>query len=236
MGQETIKTAIDAYVNFSLEGKRVVLPYVLDQSRWRFWRSCGKGSPEEIKREMKNALCNMKYDLNAMSEGEISHFMRQHKLGVECSGFAFNVLNDYVRMTTGQPLTQQLLRYPGIIGHVENLLLQYQRLRRISADTLTSDLNTVPVQTARDVRPGDLIRLSPNDWCGKHVAVIVDNDGRTIKYAHSSRQTVEQGPHYGEIEITEPDSGLEHQNWCEVSKDGQNYGKVALKVENGDGV
>lgn len=231
-----LREQVDEYVNFEYEGRKIRLPYVLDQARWRFWRSSGKGTAIQVKCEMEKGKRKKGIDFVKMSDLEIIRWLRENKIGIECSGFVYNVLDPVVKAKTGQPLAKILLRYPGLLGLLDRLILQYQRRRRISADVLTNDLNTVAIDAVCDIRAADLVRLTPAHWKGKHVAIIVQVSPDKIIYAHSSRETAIQGPHYGEIEIVDSGTSLLEQKWLEVTREGKNYGMLALHPENGDGV
>lgn len=131
------------------------------------------------------------------------------------------------------------MRFPGLVGQLEKILLSPKRVRRISADTLTNNLNTIQITKVKDIRVGDLIRLTHENWSGKHIAVIVSVSQKKLIYAHSSdatNMTQAEGPHLGEIIITNPNKDLDQQKWLEKTRDGDNYGKRCYRSEIGDSV
>ncbi len=115
------------------------------------------------------------------------------------------------------------------------MLKRKNRVRRSSAATLTSNLNSVKVEAVQDIRPGD-IRLTHVDWSGKHIAIIVATSPKTITYAHSSETTKTQGPHFATIKILDKHKGLDAQQWSEVTQDNQAYGPFAFDPKRGDSV
>lgn len=225
------------YLDFEISGKRVKIPYVLAKGkRWHFFDSCGKGTPEQIRAETVRAAKNKGVDLSSYKPSEIRKFMRQTGIGVECSGFVYHLLKEFVKEKKGKNLDWCLLRYKGFVGKVERILLSFKRVRRLNAEVLTNSLNTVKVERVSQIKPGDLLRLTPLNWPGKHVTIVVGVTPNKIIYAHSSRDTKSLGPHFGEIEILNRKLGLESQRWLEITKTGKNYGGECFKIENGDSV
>lgn len=225
------------YIDFEIWGKKVKIPYVLAKGkRWHFFDSSGKGTPEQINAETVKAAKNKGVDLSFCSPFQISKFMRQERIGIDCSGFVYHLLKEFVKETEGKDLNICLLRYKGFVGKVERALLNFKRARRISAEVLTSNINTVKIEKVSQIKPGDLLRLTPLNWSGKHIAIVVGVTPNKVIYAHSSRDTKRQGPHFGEIEILNRKLGLESQKWLEITKAEKNYGEECFKIEKGDSV
>ncbi|MCA9390313.1 hypothetical protein KC571_02810 [candidate division WWE3 bacterium] len=229
----------EAYVNFEILGTRVPIPYVLGYGRWQFHKTSGKGSVEEIRNELKRRAATQSVDLKTLSAGQIFKFMKENKIGIDCSGLAYHLLNAYIFELTHQPLSDFIVRFGGTLGQFEKKFLQYKRQRRINAATLTSDNNSREIPKAAEIRIGDMVRIRKDL---DHILVIaklnLSNNQRIITYVHSSstKHTKKQGPHYGTIEITQPEKGLEFQNWTEMTKDGSNYGQAFFTPELGDSV
>ena len=196
---------------FSLEvvpGKKVRIPY------WRnrlFPRRIqgpfgGKGTPQEIKKATLQKAREAGVNLREMSEEEIRKFMKQKRIGLDCSGFAFQIL---AFLFPG--FWQGLKMAPG---------RSKNPIRRFNAQALTSEENTSPVKKVKDIKMGDLIPLS---FLGKktdHVLVVVGKTDKEIIYAHSSQKTPITGPHLGKIIVTDSNAGLEKQKWLEKTRKG----------------
>lgn len=239
------------YISFEIAGKIINVPYSITKEGMaqyaigddssggqtdKYANYGGKGTPEQIRNIVIQTAEKDKFDLQKAKPEEIIDFMIEHGIGVDCSGFVYNVLNLYLKKTKNKSLDTLILRYKGIAGILERFLLQYNRVRRSSAATLTNDLNTVKIEAIKDIRPGDMIRLTHTDWKGKHIAIIVDVDDNNITYAMSSQYTITQGVHFGEIQILDKTKGLEAQEWLEETKKGENYGKDAFDPYRGDSV
>lgn len=240
LAEEALQQLAHEYVNFEITGKQVKIPYVLGYGRWQFWNSSGKGTPEMIRNELVSKAQYHDFDLHNATTFEIFDFMRTHRIGVDCSGLVYHLLDAYVQALLHKPLSSFLVRYNGNFGKIEKLLLSYKRYRRINAKTLTSPLNTTEVYAVKNIEIGDLIRISRER---DHVLLVTkinrDQDGTitNVQYIHSSSvHTQKRGPHYGEIVVLEPEKGLESQNWLETTKQNDNYGKEYFQPERGDSV
>lgn len=198
---------------FSLEivaGKKVRIPYWRNRLKLKGLRRIqgpfgGKGTPTEIKKATLEKARKASLDLKNLSSAEISRFMKQKKIGLDCSGFAFQVLNFLF-----PGFWKGLKKAPGKSSNP---------VRRFNAWALTSKENTSAVRKVKNLRVGDLVAMS---WKGKvdHVLVVVDVSEKEIVYAHSSEKTKITGPHLGKIKIIDGDKGIDKQIWLEKNIDG----------------
>lgn len=246
--EPTLTRAIKEYTEFEVAGKRVQIPYYLARDqRWKIWSFSSKGTPKQIHQELAKKAKAARFDLEKATAEEIHQFMRDTKVGVDCSGFAYHVLDPLVKEKTGKGLGSWIRRYGGLKGTLEKYLLSYGRVRRIGTKELTKRLNSLVIRRIEDIRPGDLIRRverqrQPSGLRPRHIAVVVrveteDNgDLRAITYAHSSRETETYGPHLAKIEVVNPHGWLDQQRWLEKTKGGKDYGKVffSSKYKSGD--
>ena len=202
--EQALQQLADQYVDFEVEGKKVPIPYILNSGRWRFWRTAGKGTPNGIRNELFRIVSKSNFEITTKSAFEIYDFMREHRIGIDCSGLAFHLLDCYVQTASETRLEEVLLRLPGKSGKIEKELLSYKRERRISAAVLTSYLNSVAVTDLQEIQIGDLIEINKEI---DHVLVITDltyQNGTIsqIEYVHSSSlHTNKRGQHYGAITI-----------------------------------
>jgi hypothetical protein len=240
----------DEYINFEIEGKIISMPYSISKEgekraigelssagvTGRFANFGGKGTPQQIKQLVLKATKKDSFNIKKANDKELVDFMINHGIGVDCSGFVYNILNYYLIKTKKVNLDNIILRYPGIIGKVERFLLQKNRIRRSSAATLTSNLNTIKILKVKDMKPGDMLRLTHSDWKGKHIGIIIEVNKQDIIYAMTSQYTKTQGARFGKILILDKDKGLESQKWLELTKTGKNYGKDAFDPRRGDSV
>lgn len=172
-----------AYDKFMLPlgGKRVPTPYRRNEigSFQKVGPEFqGKSSPGVLTETTKRLAKKQNFDLNSATVEEIRGFMMQNKLGIDCSGFSYRLINHLVKQVKGKPLTEFGIPHVG----------------RTHMSTLTSDEFTIPVADFSLAQAGDLIRLNSGEDV-LHGAVILDNKDSVIIYAHSSGITNPTGAH-----------------------------------------
>jgi phosphoribosylformylglycinamidine (FGAM) synthase PurS component len=240
----------DEYINLEIEGKIINIPYSISKEGIkraigelssagvtdRFANYGGKGTPKQIKELIFITAQKEHFSLKKATVEEITEFLLHHGIGVDCSGFVYNVLDQYLKKEKHKSLDTLVLRYSGIAGKLERFILQKNRVRRSSAVTLTNELNTIKIKKVKDIKPGDMIRFTHSDWKGKHIGIIVAINEKLIVYAMSSQYTKTQGARFGKITIKDKNKGLEYQEWHEETKKGENYGKDAFDPSRGDSV
>jgi hypothetical protein len=136
----------------------------------------GKGNCKEIALKTVELANNQNIKLLDLTPQQIYNFQKKNKIGIDCSGFAGNLLNFYIKL--------------------QNKCIPFENLRKISADMLTSSPISNPIKSLDDIQTGDLIR-SKN---GHHVQFIIEKIGNIIFYVESKLSR--RGVHYGEITIT----------------------------------
>lgn len=216
------------YTHLPIGGKEIVCPYWMnDLKEGIFGPFGGKGMPEQIVEASEKAAKLKGIDLAKMSEQEVLSFMEQEKIGVDCSGFVFWMLDSLDKEKGGDGIADDI---PGCKGKILEC--------RANVAMLTDENSTLPIEKVAEVRVGDMIRLGG----GKHVAIVVgvmrdtQDEGilKEIEYAHSSAKTKEFGVHSALIKIINPQGGLETQEWSEETKDGKNYGGFNFLPGSGD--
>lgn len=232
-----VKTTLTHYLNLQLGHKSVPCPYIISKKSARInlifdYRLQGKGSPQEIEILTKKLALRSNFDLNQASVDQIRQFMRRKNIGVDCSGFAYHMLNAFHKAKTGRSISRVLTR-----PFSPNPLNWLRHIRyRLNVKVLTGPRNSNPLLGDLALQccylPGDLIRTQS----GRHVLIILESDKKHFIYAHSShRNTKVKGVHLGEITIINPTGPLENQIWHEQTPDSQSY-KTQYHPEDGDGV
>jgi hypothetical protein len=175
----------------------------------------GKGTSKEIALKTIEYANDQKIKIMDLSPIEIYRFQKKHRLGIDCSGLAYNLLK---------------FMNPSIDQEVINSSKQ-TGVTHISANDLTNLTNATPVTNYSDIQPGDLIRIDN----GKHVIFIIERISDVISCVHSSQKTKTTGVHFARVEITEPSADLSHQKWSDVTKSGDKYNSL-IQTKNGDGI
>lgn len=217
------------YTHLPLGGKETPCPYWIDKPKKLIHGpGGGKASPQELVNLTKLKAREKGIDLTKLSEREIILFMKKNRLGVDCSGFAFWLL-DALDMEKGGN---------GIADDIPNCKGRFIKIRA-STKMLTDEKVSFFVKSINEIKPGDMIRLRG----GGHMAVVMeaekDTEGNTKKivYAHSSSPlfTVVSGVHKETIIIKDPSKPLQEQDWLEPTPNGSNYAD-SLYIDEADGV
>jgi hypothetical protein len=238
---QKIKNIILEYENIKVDGKSVVCPYYINTKivKGELGVLAGKGLPKEIIHEVKVWAKVKGFDIEKASDVDIREFMIQQKIGIDCSGFVVNVLNDYLKQEYGKQL-MNFLRFPNN-SFVDRLRRFLRPIENIGANLLTSDINTHKIENYNDVRPGDLIRAKGTQANAHHVALITDVEldgvGNVInfEYVHSHRFYGKgNGIRRGKICLLDKNLSLEHQKWDDIGEDGINYFLQDYLIEKED--
>lgn len=219
---------ITEYQHLPLGSKYVKCPYHINIRKERVGLRVlvGKGDPGEIVKEVKVWAKLKDFDLFKAQEDQISKFMIERSIGIDCSGFVVHVLGYWMKSEHKKRLWRSV-KYPNndILSRIRRML---RPIENLGANTLTSILNCDPVNDLNDVRPGDLLRSKGRVKNSHHISLIskvvkVDGLVKEIEYVHSQRYYDEDnGVRFGSIEIIDPHLPLEKQKWLEV-KDGKNW-------------
>ena len=221
-----LENLFSRYTHLPLGGKEIVCPYWMNNlKKGIFGPFGGKGTPEQIVEATKNEAKAADLSLREMTAEEILNFMKERKIGVDCSGFVFWMLDSLEREKGGRGLEQDF--YPN----------QTLAPTKANVATLTEPQFVLSIKL-NDVKVGDIIRLDK----GRHVAIVIEvirevktKQVKEIVYAHSSARTKMSGVHAARILIIDSQKELEAQKWCEESKRGGSYGSYLFPQE-GDGL
>lgn len=185
----TLNTGCSAYTAFSYNGSSIKLPYYLG----------GKKTPDQIRTAITN------WGGSSKTAAEIQTYVTNNPstTGIDCSGFAYYVLNE---ATSGDVRTyfENKLNLAGKLSYAYG----------ISASNLTSTAYGTKITAAKDIKPGCVI----NSDNGGHILVVhsVNKNSAgvvtSIVYAHSNPS---YGPHHASINIGDQNKDLNDasQTW-----------------------
>lgn len=137
----------------------------------------GKGHWKDIKKETQKIAASQKINLKKLTSKQLYQFQKKHKIGIDCSGLA----------------TQLLIFYGRILGKKVSL-----NPRRTSADMLTSAPLAAKITDYNLIQTGDLVRQKN----GHHLLFIIEKNGKIVKYVDSSFWG--RGVKYGQFDIADP--------------------------------
>ncbi len=217
MARSSLKKHCQDFLDFSLEGKKVSIPYwsnkLKDGKIIVEGRFGGKGTLAQIKKATKEAAKKEKLDLKKLTSQEIFYLMKRNKIGIDCSGLVYQLLSLWSKEEKGLNLDKILIGSQGKKG-----------VRRIGVKQLTDPQNSISIQL-KDLKPGDLIVVDQE----KHVLLVLDVKGKEITYIHSSQKTKERGVHLGTLKIISPNKDLSQQEWSDKLKDNRPYNEIIHK-------
>ena len=225
---ESLDKLFYKYTHLPLGGKEIVCPYWINNLKAGvFGPYGGKGTPREIVEATKSEAEKIGLDLSKLSKEEILAFMKSKRIGMDCSGFVFWMLDALDREKGGDGIANDILSGDRLLPS------------RANVATLTNE-GAVSAVELKDVRVGDMIRLDK----GKHVAIVMRvvrdlgdmGEVREVEYAHSSARTKILGVHAEKIKIKDQTRGLEKQQWNEIAYEGKNYGETYCLSLAGDGL
>jgi hypothetical protein len=190
----------------------------------------GKGNPKDISDEAEILSLREKKNIKSYSGEDLKKFLVEQKLGIDCSGLAFHVLDTEARARNRGKLSRSLY-FPG------NILKQiYYRLRpaeNMNVERFAIDKNSVEIEI-ENVRAGDVIIFigtGPHKTYN-HILVVTDVRGTTndriISYVHSyawpSDGKYGHGVRVGEIRATDLSVPITKALWTEKEMSGKdNY-------------
>jgi len=95
-----------AYEQFLLPvfNKKVPMPYRINIPPDEHPAKQGKSAPEVILKQLQEDARNQNFDLQKASMEETREFMRKNQLGIDCSGFAYRILDFLVQKIKGKSL------------------------------------------------------------------------------------------------------------------------------------
>ncbi|PJE73865.1 MAG: hypothetical protein COV01_03425 [Candidatus Taylorbacteria bacterium CG10_big_fil_rev_8_21_14_0_10_41_48] len=184
LSPEAQKT-IESYINLPI-GAGCVTPYFNNRRkkiRGGLRALIGKGSPKEIVEEAEIVALREKADLKNLDSVTLKKFLVDKNLGIDCSGFAFHVLNAESLAVNGKRLGAYLTSQKGFL---RRFISRFREAENISVSHLVSEENSTVVNI-QNAQSGDIITLLNSEY--NHVVIIESvehNDANTtLHYIHS---------------------------------------------------
>lgn len=148
----------------------------------------GKGTPEEIAEECAIAAKLARVRIQDLSTDKLKEFLVEQDLGVDCSGFAYHVLNAYSQEHNGRSVQSYIKTLRK--GFSGKLIAKLRPAENIGVATLADDRNSVAMPIAH-IKPCDFIVFlgTGKDHLYNHVLLVtsIEREGETtrISYTHS---------------------------------------------------
>ena len=225
------QAAVDSYLNLKIGNNIISVPYFNNariKTRGGLKVYTGKGDIKEIEEEISILEKKQKIDLSAMNKEDAKKFLVDNNIGIDCSGFAYYVLDAESRSRTNLSL-RAVIKFPEIKSFLRKIIAKLRVTQNVNVLTFCQNANSRPV-SLKDARPGDFIAIlnsgPKNDR--NHIIIITDISGtahKKIHYVHSFAWSADgkynHGVRKGEIEIINENAGLLAQKWTEQGLSGE---------------
>ncbi len=224
---------INNYLHLPIPGQDVACPYYNNRRaniRAGLRALIGKGAPEDITTEAELIALREKQDLKKMDNETLQKFLVDHKLGVDCSGFYYHVLDTELQ-ARGLGKMRQHIKFPYIKNPLRKLLTIFRPAEHAGVRTLSHEKNATEIKLS-EIAPGDMITMiatgQNHNFNHMLLAHQVDQEKDQIKKIHythsfawSSDGQYGHGVKQGQIEITNINKNILEQIWTEREKTGQ---------------
>jgi len=235
---ESTMNLINAYLHFGEGNAKVPVPYFNNRRsgvRHGMRGQIGKGTVADINDELTIVALREKVDIKKISDSELTQFLVKSNLGIDCSGFAYHLLNAESVNRCGSSIKKKLA-YPYAKNFfVRFLITAFRSVENTGVTTLANDKNSHIIPLPQ-IQPGDFISMlytSKETGERNHIVVIekveYENDVPTsLYYVHSiawpSDGEFNHGVREGIIKITDTQKPIHEQRWIENGKtDEENY-------------
>lgn len=216
---------IESFKKISVGGKHIPCPYFNNKKtalRAALKVNVGKGSVQEIEEEVEIIALKEKVDLTKLSEKDLTKFVVEHNLGIDCSGFVY-----YLLTSEKQSLKISFPR----AGLLRSIIRKFRTIENINVQVLAHEKNSAVIELS-DVQPGDIITMlkSGPKSDRDHILYVdsveyKDDQPATINYVHSLQWSTDgkynHGVRNGSIEIKDPTKPLIEQIWTEQDTTGE---------------
>ena len=235
-------TIIHDYLHIAVGKQYVSCPYLNNKTtkvRAGLRVHLGKGSTEDIRKEVEILARKTHTNLNNLKKDEAKKFLVDNNIGIDCSGLVYHILNEEVLKNTGKPL-KKFLSFPKNTHLFRKLITQFRTVENTNV-VIFSDNNNSEVIPLQAVQPGDYITMLNT---GKqknfdhiliiHQVVHEDSTPKELHYTHSLTWKKDgkynHGVKQGIITITDPEKSILNQIWTEKeSTDQENETFVRAK-------
>lgn len=193
----------------------------------------GKGSIHDIVDEVDMISMREKKPLSSMSPEAFTKFLIEHKIGIDCSGLAYYIL-DAESIGRGYGPIRNRLKFPYAKNLWRKLLVRIRPVENAGVTTLAHEDNSREVEITTAM-PGDYIVIlyTGSDKTYNHIVTIHqtdEEDGKATKlyYTHSFQWPTDglynHGVRQGTIDIVDPTKPIFDQVWTEQDMTGKdNY-------------
>jgi len=222
-------TMINQYRNFHIDSAICSVPYYNNKVAGRraaLRVEVGKGSPKDIYEELTHIFLKNKVDTKLLTSENLKKVMVENNIGIDCSGFAYYVLNEESLGRGKGSLSRRL--------HHDRFLAKFRPIINTSVLTYSDNRNS-KIISIKDAQVGDIITMVGGTEGGERNHILIINQIEyqnfvpvVLHYVHAIAWPTDgeygHGIHEGKIEITNLEKGIIEQRWIELEKENEeNY-------------
>src|SRR3989344_5832667 len=223
---------INQYADFKFANASCSIPYFNNKSiglRRGLKVHVGKGSPQEIHDELESILVKEKISPDSLTDSILKKILVDHGIGIDCSGFAYYVLNAESLENKKGPLDRHLsfVNCKGIVGKIKCSL---NPVGNTDVATIADDRNSYKVEI-KQAEPADVITMMQGEDGPErnHILVLHQIEYQNfipfkIHYSHAVAYPEDgiygSGIKQGTIEILDTNKSLVAQRWTEKGNEG----------------
>lgn len=224
-------SVIDQYLHFRFGSAVCSVPYFNNKTvkaRAALRAAIGKGSPEEINEEVETITVKDHILKDSLADESLKKLLTDANLGVDCSAFAYYVLNAEGE-ERGKGTIDKHLSFVNCTGIVGKLRCALRPVENCDVATFAHKKNSRTIQF-KDIQPGDMITLikGPDGSDRDHVLIVHQVEYQNfiptkIHYSHAVAYPEDgvygSGIKQGEIEILDPNKSILEARWTENGKE-----------------
>ena len=233
---EKTMNVIEQYRNFHIGKISCPIPYYNNRHtgmKVGMKAEKGKGSPKDIYEEIKNLIILEKIDTESMSGNDLKKLLIEHNIGIDCSAFAYYILNVESENKNKGSLDKHL-SYPFSKNFWRNIKAKMRPIENTDVKTLSHEKNSREIEM-KNIEPGDMITMinKQNTEERNHIIIPYEIDyqdfiPKKIYYTHSIAWPTDgeygHGIRDGIIEVIDINKSIVEQKWLENGKtENENY-------------
>jgi len=226
---------IEQYKHFTVGTAIASVPYFNNKTiraRGALRTYAGKGSPKDIFEEMESILTKDHIKPEQISDETLKKILTDQNIGIDCSGFAYYILNA-LSEDSGKGSLDKHLSFVNCTSIIGKIRCSLRPIENCDVSTLSNDKNSHIVQND-DIKPGDLITMnnSSNDAFDRerdHILIIHQVDYQNfvpfkLYYTHAVAYPEDgiygTGIKQGTIDMLSVGKPITEAEWIEDGKTG----------------
>lgn len=181
---------IDQYVHFRFGTAVCSVPYFNNKTvgaRAALRATIGKGSPKDIMDELQSIAIKNHLDPKTLVDESLKKLLVDNNLGIECSGFAYYILNAESE-ERGKGTLEKHLHFTKARGFFGKIRSKLRPVENCDVATFADEKNSSSI-SIDNVQPGDFISMLNDGDESEHDHILivteVENSPVKIHYVHA---------------------------------------------------